>query len=67
MSAARQRNFDAGPDVMVFSAATMSTTTIKNFSKVPEVALGFWFIKVLATTLGEVGGDSHSSICVRFP
>ena len=52
---------------MVFSAATMSTTTIKNFSKVPEVALGFWFIKVLATTLGEVGGDSHSSICVRFP
>jgi uncharacterized membrane-anchored protein len=28
------------------------------FSKVPEVALGFWIIKVLATTLGETGGDA---------
>lgn len=27
-------------------------------SKVPEVTLGFWVIKVLATTLGETGGDS---------
>jgi uncharacterized membrane-anchored protein len=27
-------------------------------SKVPEVALGFWVIKVLATTLGETGGDA---------
>jgi uncharacterized membrane-anchored protein len=27
-------------------------------SKVPEVTLGFWFIKILATTLGETGGDS---------
>jgi uncharacterized membrane-anchored protein len=27
-------------------------------SKVPEVTLGFWIIKVLATTLGETGGDS---------
>jgi uncharacterized membrane-anchored protein len=27
-------------------------------SKVPEVTLGFWMIKVLATTLGETGGDS---------
>lgn len=26
-------------------------------SKVPEVTLGFWVIKVLATTLGETGGD----------
>ncbi len=29
-------------------------------SKVPEVALGFWLIKVLATTLGETGGDAVS-------
>ena len=27
-------------------------------SKVPEVTLGFWLIKVLATTLGETGGDA---------
>src|SRR5689334_10848449 len=27
-------------------------------SKVPEVTIGFWIIKVLATTLGETGGDS---------
>jgi uncharacterized membrane-anchored protein len=26
-------------------------------SKVPEVALGFWIIKIAATTLGETGGD----------
>lgn len=27
-------------------------------SKVPAVTLGFWLIKVLATTLGETGGDT---------
>src|SRR5260370_30856074 len=27
-------------------------------SKVPEVTLWFWIIKVAATTLGETGGDS---------
>ena len=29
-------------------------------SKVPAVTLGFWIIKILATTLGETGGDSLS-------
>ncbi len=29
-------------------------------SKVPEVALGFWVIKIAATTLGETGGDRVS-------
>jgi uncharacterized membrane-anchored protein len=29
-------------------------------SKVPEVVLGFWIIKILATTLGETGGDALS-------
>jgi uncharacterized membrane-anchored protein len=29
-------------------------------SKVPEVTLGFWVIKILATTLGETGGDAAS-------
>ena len=27
-------------------------------SKVPAVTLGFWIIKVIATTLGETGGDT---------
>ena len=30
------------------------------FSKVPEVTLMFWLIKILATTLGETGGDAVS-------
>ena len=30
------------------------------FSKVPTVTLGFWIIKVAATTLGETGGDAVS-------
>ncbi|GAA4036725.1 membrane protein [Sphingomonas rosea] len=29
-------------------------------SKVPVVTLGFWIIKILATTLGETGGDAVS-------
>lgn len=28
--------------------------------KVPAVTLGFWIIKILATTLGETGGDTLS-------
>ena len=30
------------------------------FGKVPEVAIGFWIIKIAATTLGETGGDALS-------
>jgi len=29
-------------------------------TKIPEVTLGFWIIKILATTLGETGGDTVS-------
>jgi uncharacterized membrane-anchored protein len=29
-------------------------------SKIPEVTLTFWVIKILATTLGETGGDAVS-------
>src|SRR3981081_3600013 len=29
-------------------------------SKVPAVTLGFWVIKIIATTLGETGGDAVS-------
>jgi uncharacterized membrane-anchored protein len=32
----------------------------RGMSKVPEVTLGFWVIKVIATTLGETGGDAVS-------
>jgi Repeat of Unknown Function (DUF347) len=27
-------------------------------SKVPQVTLAFWVVKILATTLGETGGDA---------
>lgn len=30
----------------------------KTLSKVPAVTLGFWVIKIFATTLGETGGDT---------
>lgn len=30
----------------------------KVLSKVPAITLGFWVIKILATTLGETGGDT---------
>ena len=36
----------------------MTKPTAAALSKVPEVTLGFWLIKVLATTLGETGGDA---------
>jgi len=29
-------------------------------SKIPEVTLGFWIVKIIATTLGETGGDALS-------
>jgi uncharacterized membrane-anchored protein len=32
----------------------------ETLTKVPAVTLGFWIIKILATTLGETGGDSVS-------
>ena len=38
----------------------MNTTQQDNFSKVPEVTMVFWIIKILATTLGETAGDALS-------
>jgi uncharacterized membrane-anchored protein len=35
----------------------MNASTAKTLSKVPAVTLGFWIIKIAATTLGETGGD----------
>ncbi|GLS45351.1 hypothetical protein [Methylobacterium brachythecii] len=36
----------------------MQSTSDQVLSKVPEVTLGFWLIKIAATTLGETGGDA---------
>lgn len=38
----------------------MNDTLKRHMSKVPEVTLTFWVIKILATTLGETGGDALS-------
>src|SRR5690348_2126985 len=39
-------------------AQRMNDRTAEALTKVPAVTLGFWIIKVLATTLGETGGDT---------
>jgi uncharacterized membrane-anchored protein len=36
----------------------MNTMTRATLAKVPAVTLGFWIIKILATTLGETAGDA---------
>jgi uncharacterized membrane-anchored protein len=36
----------------------MKITTEHALAKVPEITLGFWLIKIAATTLGETGGDA---------
>jgi uncharacterized membrane-anchored protein len=36
----------------------MNDATKQALTKVPAVTLGFWVVKVLATTLGETGGDA---------
>jgi uncharacterized membrane-anchored protein len=38
----------------------LSNTTERRLSKVPEVTLIFWIIKIAATTLGETAGDAVS-------
>src|SRR5271154_766007 len=38
----------------------MTTIDRATLCKVPAVTLGFWIIKIIATTLGETGGDSLS-------
>lgn len=38
----------------------MNAKTRKVLSKVPEVTLIFWIMKIAATTLGEIGGDAVS-------
>lgn len=38
----------------------MDTRVHESLAKVPAITLGFWIIKILATTLGETGGDAVS-------
>ncbi len=38
----------------------MNSSTQKALTKVPEITLIFWIIKIAATTLGETGGDAVS-------
>src|ERR1700755_3583238 len=48
-----------------FSNPGSSVETNKTYdhalsSKVPQIAIAFWIIKIAATTLGETGGDALS-------
>lgn len=46
-------------DVFGRPASVLGPSDAKiGFGKVPEVTLGFWIIKIAATTLGETGGDA---------
>ena len=42
------------------SFVKISKTQQEEFSKVPEVTVIFWIMKILATTLGETAGDAVS-------
>ena len=45
-------------EIGIGADAEMSDYPTQVVSKVPEVTLTFWILKILATTLGETGGDS---------
>jgi uncharacterized membrane-anchored protein len=45
---------------MVTVTTDERSPTAQLLSKVPAVTLGFWIVKILATTLGETGGDALS-------
>ncbi len=52
---------DHGPSASTtYAAADLNGTVAAAASKVPEVTFAFWLIKILATTLGETGGDAVS-------
>jgi uncharacterized membrane-anchored protein len=42
------------------SSGAMRVTAADALSKVPQATLAFWVVKILATTLGETGGDAVS-------
>jgi uncharacterized membrane-anchored protein len=51
---------EAGDSEVTDMSAPYAAATVRAVSKVPEVTLAFWVIKILATTLGETGGDAVS-------
>jgi len=42
------------------NGTNMKKLNKRTFSKVPAVTLAFWIVKIMATTLGETGGDAVS-------
>jgi uncharacterized membrane-anchored protein len=48
----------SGPGTSARRMTRHSTYLHQAATKIPEVTLGFWIIKIAATTLGETGGDS---------
>lgn len=52
--------FDRGANGAGSARAASQHNPATALNKVPEVAIGFWIIKIAATTLGETGGDSLS-------
>lgn len=47
-------------DKSITAGSQSRQAILETLSKVPEVTLGFWVIKIIATTLGEVGGNAVS-------
>ena len=45
---------------MTADSAPKVTSEPSAWSKVPQVTLAFWIVKILATTVGETGGDALS-------
>ena len=43
----------------------MNEETLQLVAKVPQVTFVFWIIKILATTLGETGGDAVTMSWLR--
>jgi uncharacterized membrane-anchored protein len=56
----RRRSFTFRWQGTLSSSQQQMTTTNQALSKVPELTLIFWIIKIAATTLGETGGDAVS-------
>jgi uncharacterized membrane-anchored protein len=53
-------NFNFTDSFSILCEVVMNAEGKEILSKVPEVTLIFWVIKILATTLGETGGDAVS-------
>ncbi len=54
----RQQPTDSDNTPAQIAAMSPTDSLSNSLSKVPAITLGFWIIKILATTLGEVGGDA---------